>query len=131
MRLICFGDSWTAGHGVETNKIYKEEPFPNMFTQKLREQNEFNNKTFPLIALSSLGDKEVYKSKFFKTHLIKPIKESRLKKICIKLLNEKKGKQKIEPEKDIKDTIDNNELSLDSYIYKNNFNSGRSCKMER
>ena len=91
-----------------------------IFAQKLREQNEFNNKTFPLIALSSLGDKEVYKSKFFKTHLIKPIKESRLKKICIKLLNEKKGKQKIEPEKDIKDTIDNNELSLDSYIYKNN-----------
>jgi hypothetical protein len=24
MRLICFGDSWTAGHGVETNKKYKE-----------------------------------------------------------------------------------------------------------
>ena len=41
MRLICFGDSWTAGHGVETNKIYKEEPFPNMFTQKLREQNSW------------------------------------------------------------------------------------------
>lgn len=41
MRLICFGDSWTAGHGVETNKIYKEEPFPNIFTQKLREQNSW------------------------------------------------------------------------------------------
>lgn len=24
MRLICFGDSWTAGHGVETDKKYKE-----------------------------------------------------------------------------------------------------------
>lgn len=41
MRLICFGDSWTAGHGVETDKKYKEEPFPNMFTQKLREQNSW------------------------------------------------------------------------------------------
>jgi lysophospholipase L1-like esterase len=41
MRLICFGDSWTAGHGVETNKKYKEEPFPDMFTQKLREQNSW------------------------------------------------------------------------------------------
>ena len=41
MRLICFGDSWTAGHGVETDNIYKEEPFPNMFTQKLREQNSW------------------------------------------------------------------------------------------
>jgi lysophospholipase L1-like esterase len=41
MRLICFGDSWTAGHGVETDKKYKEEPFPDMFTQKLREQNSW------------------------------------------------------------------------------------------
>jgi lysophospholipase L1-like esterase len=41
MRLICFGDSWTAGHGVETNMKYKEEPFPDMFTQKLREQNSW------------------------------------------------------------------------------------------
>ena len=24
MRLITFGDSWTAGHGVEENKLYKE-----------------------------------------------------------------------------------------------------------
>ena len=24
MRLITFGDSWTAGHGVETEKQYKE-----------------------------------------------------------------------------------------------------------
>ena len=28
MRLICFGDSWTAGHGIETDIKYKEEPFP-------------------------------------------------------------------------------------------------------
>ena len=24
MRLICFGDSWTAGHGIENNTEYKE-----------------------------------------------------------------------------------------------------------
>jgi lysophospholipase L1-like esterase len=24
MKLICFGDSWTAGHGVETDRKYKE-----------------------------------------------------------------------------------------------------------
>jgi lysophospholipase L1-like esterase len=41
MRLICFGDSWTAGHGVETNIIYKEKAFPDRFTQKLREQNSW------------------------------------------------------------------------------------------
>jgi lysophospholipase L1-like esterase len=41
MRLITFGDSWTAGHGVETNVIYKEKAFPDKFTQKLREQNSW------------------------------------------------------------------------------------------
>jgi signal transduction histidine kinase/DNA-binding response OmpR family regulator len=56
------------------------------FANKLREQKEFENSDFPLVALSSLGDKLVSKSKYFKTHLIKPIKESKLKKICIDLL---------------------------------------------
>ena len=41
MRLICFGDSWTAGHGVELNNKYKEVAHPDMFTQKLREQNSW------------------------------------------------------------------------------------------
>jgi len=41
MRLICFGDSWTAGHGIESDKKYKEEPFPNMFIQKLRDMNSW------------------------------------------------------------------------------------------
>jgi hypothetical protein len=41
MRLICFGDSWTAGHGIETDKKYKEVPLPDTFTQKLREQNSW------------------------------------------------------------------------------------------
>jgi hypothetical protein len=41
MRLICFGDSWTAGHGVETDNTYKEKAFPNNFIRKLREQNSW------------------------------------------------------------------------------------------
>ena len=31
MKLICFGDSWTAGHGVEDNKLYKEIANPDKF----------------------------------------------------------------------------------------------------
>ena len=41
MRLICFGDSWTAGHGVEIDKKYKEVAFPEKFIEKLREQNSW------------------------------------------------------------------------------------------
>lgn len=41
MRLICFGDSWTAGHGVETDSFFKEKAFPDKFIQKLREQNSW------------------------------------------------------------------------------------------
>lgn len=41
MRLICFGDSWTAGHGVETNIEFKENAYPPPFIQKLRSQNSW------------------------------------------------------------------------------------------
>ncbi len=41
MRLITFGDSWTAGHGVEYEKEYKENATPPKFIEKLREQNSF------------------------------------------------------------------------------------------
>lgn len=41
MRLITFGDSWTAGHGVETDSLYKENPTPPLFIEKLREQNSW------------------------------------------------------------------------------------------
>lgn len=41
MRLITFGDSWTAGHGIEEDVQYKEVPFPNMFIQKLRDMNSW------------------------------------------------------------------------------------------
>jgi signal transduction histidine kinase/CheY-like chemotaxis protein len=88
------------------------------FAQKLREQNEYNNKTIPLIALSSLGDKEVSQSKYFKTHLIKPVKESRLKKMCIKFLQERVKINEINQPK-LKDLQKEN-VSLDTYIDINN-----------
>lgn len=60
------------------------------FAVKLREQKEFENKNFPLIALSSLGDKLSTTSTLFKSHLIKPIKEAKLKQICIDNLRQHK-----------------------------------------
>jgi hypothetical protein len=41
MRLICFGDSWTAGHGVEKISKYKEVASPPVFIEKLRNQNSW------------------------------------------------------------------------------------------
>lgn len=41
MRIICFGDSWTAGHGVEIDVSYKEIPNPPHFIKILREQNSW------------------------------------------------------------------------------------------
>lgn len=58
------------------------------FAKKLKEQKEFTNATIPLIALSSLGDKQLLNlnPNLFNDHLYKPIKESKLKKICISVL---------------------------------------------
>jgi hypothetical protein len=41
MRLICFGDSWTAGHGIETDVKYKEVAHPEKFITNLRNQNSW------------------------------------------------------------------------------------------
>ena len=43
-RLICFGDSWTAGHGVETEKAYKEQAIVREgkhFIDRLRNMNSW------------------------------------------------------------------------------------------
>lgn len=89
------------------------------FACKLREQCEFNNKEFPLVALSSLGDKLASNSKYFKTHLIKPIKESKLKKICIELLQKRIiQEEKIE--------IKNKNIVLDKYIIQNDLSELKS-----
>ena len=63
------------------------------FANKLREQTDCKNANLPLIALSSLGDKLSSMSKNFKTHLIKPIKESKLKQLCIECLNNESGQK--------------------------------------
>ncbi len=54
------------------------------FASKLQEQG----KTFPLIGLSSLGDKINNSSSLFKGYLIKPVKESKLRNLCIQCLQE-------------------------------------------
>lgn len=41
MRLICFGDSWTAGHGIEKDSQFKKIAHPPIFIQKLRNQNSW------------------------------------------------------------------------------------------
>ena len=40
-KLVAFGDSWTAGHGVETEIEFKEVISPPKFVEKLREQNSW------------------------------------------------------------------------------------------
>jgi hypothetical protein len=60
MRLIAFGDSWTAGHGVEQNILYKEDPTPPLFIEKLREQNSWprwtaNKLNIPFVNISKCG----------------------------------------------------------------------------
>jgi CheY-like chemotaxis protein len=74
---------------------------------------------FPLVALSSLGDKLASNSKYFKTHLIKPIKESKLKKICIELL------QKRVINEDVNLTKKNN-IILEKYIIQNDLSELKS-----
>ena len=97
------------------------------FANKLREQKEFNNDHFPLVALSSLGDKLASKCKHFKTHLIKPIKESRLKQICIDLLQ-----KRIVNVNNVTNTTNNNQhieratIPIDNYIDQNNLSELKS-----
>ena len=90
------------------------------FAQKLREQPEFDNKKIPLIALSSLGDKTASNSKYFKTHLIKPIKESKLKNVCIDLLQNRTHPGKIQPNDIDNSPTQTSFINLDKYITQNN-----------
>ena len=69
MRLITFGDSWTAGHGVETEKEYKENPTPPKFIEKLREQNSFPkwlgnllNISYINLGVCGYGNEYIYKA---------------------------------------------------------------------
>lgn len=40
-KLICFGDSWTAGHAVETDVRWEKDATPPNFITKWREQNSW------------------------------------------------------------------------------------------
>jgi CheY-like chemotaxis protein len=60
------------------------------FASKLRKQHQTLNKNdIPLVALSSLGYTIKDHEQYFKEHLIKPVKETRLKQICASLLLQK------------------------------------------
>uniref|UniRef100_A0A6C0DWX9 histidine kinase n=1 Tax=viral metagenome TaxID=1070528 RepID=A0A6C0DWX9_9ZZZZ len=89
------------------------------FASKLREQKEYNNKKMPLVALSSLGEKISKTSKHFKSYLIKPFKESHLKKTCIQLL-ETNSFNVIKNETQTKIIENNSYQNIDNYIRQNN-----------
>jgi len=58
------------------------------FAVKLKKQNEeVKREHIPLIALSSLGYTQHDYTPYFKGQLIKPVKESRLKELCINVLS--------------------------------------------
>lgn len=40
-RLVAFGDSWTAGHGVETDEQYRDVAHPEPFVNQLRLSNSW------------------------------------------------------------------------------------------
>jgi signal transduction histidine kinase/DNA-binding response OmpR family regulator len=88
------------------------------FAMKFRNQEEFNNNNIPLIALSSLGDKIEINSQYFQQNLIKPIKESKLKSICIDVLQKRIMIKKNKIENNTDNKIET-EL-LDKYIINNN-----------
>lgn len=69
MRLITFGDSWTAGHGIEDDITYKESSKPPEFIEKLRTQNSWprwvaNKLDCPFINLGvcGYGNEYIYRS---------------------------------------------------------------------
>lgn len=74
MRLIAFGDSWTAGHGVETEVEFKENATPPTFIQKLREQNSWvswlsRNLNVPFVNMGVCG--------YGNEYILKSIKDSK------------------------------------------------------
>lgn len=68
MRLITFGDSWTAGHGIETDIKYKEVANPPQFIDKLRLMNSWPrwlaeklNCEYVNCGVSGYGNEYIYK----------------------------------------------------------------------
>ena len=66
---------------------YMPEMSGKEFAIKFKKQNEDNNRyQIPLIALSSLGNIQHDYSSYFTGQLLKPIKETKLKELCIESL---------------------------------------------
>ena len=96
--------------------VFMPEMTGKEFAIKLKKQHEDNNREhIPLIALSSLGDIQHDYAPYFKSQLIKPVKESKLKELCINILLNNPSKQIIHPmsqsislefDVDLRDTID-------------------------
>ena len=68
-KLIAFGDSWTAGHGVEKEIKFKEDISPPKFVKKLREQNswvrwlaDLMNVPFVNMGVCGFGNEYIFES---------------------------------------------------------------------
>ena len=77
------------------------------FAKMLRSQN-FRKTQIPLIALSSLGESLHSDNELFHSQLMKPIKEARLKKLCMEIFRISEYVYKNTPVKEIDDPIDLN-----------------------
>ena len=67
--------------------VYMPEMSGKEFAIKFKKQNEENKRDhIPLIALSSLGDVQHDYSPYFVGQLMKPVKESKLRELCIETL---------------------------------------------
>jgi signal transduction histidine kinase/DNA-binding response OmpR family regulator len=85
------------------------------FANKLKLQLISTNKEpIPLIALSSLGENLSEHNGSFRSHLIKPVKETKLKKVCSEILTSSKYKFKKE---------DRPTIHFNDYLSSNNLNN--------
>ena len=91
--------------------VYMPEMSGKEFAIKFKKQNEDNKRDhIPLIALSSLGDVQHDYSPYFVGQLMKPVKESKLRELCIETLanNYNRSSQNnifMDLEVDLKDSI--------------------------
>ncbi len=94
------------------------------FAARLREQTD-KTQHFPLIALSSLGDKVSSLSENFVTHLVKPIKEQKLKQACVECLRQYKKLNPTPPQTQPQQTPLTHVQKIDTYIVQNQLNELR------
>lgn len=95
------------------------------FAFNLKQQSINNNmEMIPLIALSSLGDNlKNDSSQYFKAHLIKPVKESKLKKICNEILLSRQYKDKNDDNLFLSSDKDSHKnITLNKYLSDNELN---------